>query len=209
MANRTLRRSYSGVKGSEGDSTLDIRSGDDSNAGIDGSIAEDEQPTNGDGEHNEPNSNSAGRVSYVEIDPDKLGEYINGGGATDGGDSGTRKRRGRKPGSKNRTAAKKAEDSVAPFLMMAHQWAAVFLKTPEIMLSQDEAKQLSDAYTNFCEYHEIPVMSDKRMSEVNMIIALAMVYGPRAIAVRNRLREEAQAKRAKNVTPIQQAVPIN
>lgn len=149
-------------------------------------------------------SNGDSSVKYVEIDPDKLGEYISGNGA----DSEPRKRRGRKPGSKNTAGGKKAAQTVEPFLIMAHQWAAVLLKTPEIMLEEKEAKSLSDAYSVFCQHHNVPVISEKRMSEINMIAALALVYGPRIIAVRNRVKEENKLKKAKNVTSFTQGFGV-
>jgi hypothetical protein len=206
MADRTLRRTYIG--------TIPNPVIDD---GADGSIAdiiEDGAGTSdtvnnstvGDGEDTERDTERLGSgVRIVEIDPEQLGEYIarDGAGTGDGSDNGdgTRKRRKRGP-NKRTTGAKKAQETVKPFLLMAHTWAAVFLKTPELNLTEDEADKLSNAYNNFCEYHDIPILSPKRMSEINMILALGMVYGPRVVAVRNRIKEEAKVKKARNVTPI-------
>ncbi len=203
MADRTLRRAYNGV-------TEDARVNGNTDAGDKGrepkrgdGVEESDREFDADGNIGERDSGSnGGGIPVVEIDPSELDGYI-AGNSGDSGDSGEpRKRRGRKPGSRNKSGAKKAQETVEPFLLMAHQWAAVFLKTPEIALGPEEAKQLSDAYSNFCEYHEIPILSPKRMSEVNMIAALLLVYGPRIIAVRNRIKEEARVKKAKNITPI-------
>ena len=203
MADRTLRRAYPRNDGV----TQSDASAVSGNAGNESERIDGEQNTDssvdGNGNDAEPNTErDSSSVRIVEIDPDKLGDYVNGnGGDSDSGEP--RKRRGRKPGGKNRTGAKKAQETVEPFLLMAHQWAAVLLKTPEIALTSDEAKQLSDAYSNFCEYHEVPILSPKRMSEINMIAAMFVVYGPRFVAVRNRLKEERKVKAARNVTPIQ------
>jgi hypothetical protein len=203
MADRTLRRPYnravadtgidgsatSGIDGSEpqrvsGESNADTQSV--------GNGADTERDTERDG----------GSVRVVEIDPSNLSEYIARDSAGNGsGDTGTRTRRKRGP-NKRTTGEKKATDSVKPFLMLAHQWAAVLLKTPELLLTESEADQLNTAYVSFCEYHEIPILSAKRMSEINLIAAMCLVYGPRYIAVRNRHREEKSAKHARNVTPI-------
>lgn len=201
MANRTLRRNASG-----NDSTADT------NADTNGSVARSEpeltiresdpdSESDGNGSNNEPNSDRSSGIGAVEIDPEQLGEFIASG--TNDSSDGTRKRRGRKPGVKYGPRKSKAQETIEPFLMMAHNWAAVLLKTPEIALAQEEAKQLSDAYTAFCQYHNVPILSAKRMSEINMIAALALVYGPRMIAVKNRVkqtREENKVKQARNVT---------
>jgi hypothetical protein len=206
MANRTLRRAY---EGASGDASIHASadgsvSGSDSERGS--GVEEFDREPDTDGNISERNTVSdSGSIGVVEVDPSNLTEYI----ARDsdrGNDNGsnTGKRRGRKPGSKNRAGSKKAQETVEPFLLMAHTWAAVFLRCPEIALEKEEAKQLSDAYSNFCEYHVIPILSPKRMSEINMICALGLVYVPRVIAVRNRIKEEAQVKKARNVMPIQQ-----
>ena len=194
MANRTLRRSYIGtVPNTEPDSNADgsIAIGVENESGT---VNGTDTATVNDGANDERDVDSVSSIGSVEIDPDKLGEYIaNDSRGNDNGEP--RKRRKRGP-NKRTTGAKKAQDSVEPFLLMAHTWAAVFLKTPELALEKEEAKQLSDAYSTFCEYHDIPILSPKRMSEINMIAALCLVYGPRFVAVRNRKREEKAAKPA-------------
>ncbi len=202
MANRTLRRDYSSAT----ESTNSFAISDGRASGSESERIEREPDidtvVNGDGDIDESNSRSDGcSVGVVEIDPEQLGEYVAGNGAGSDTGSDTRKRRGRKPGSKNRGGKAKAEASVEPFLMMAHQWAAVLLKTPEIALDANEAKQLSDAYSVFCEHHDVPVLSPKRLSEINLIAAMFMIYGPRFVAVKNRIKQDKAVKQAKNVTP--------
>jgi hypothetical protein len=203
MANRTLRRSYSGANQDAGSVSIsdgiDERSESERFSGKPNA----DNGTLGNGTDTESNTVSdGGSVRIVEIEPNELTEYIERDSNGNGDSGEPRKRRGRKPGTKNRTGAKKAADSVKPFLLMAHTWASVLLKTPEIALSEDEAEQLNTAYCTFCEYHEIPLLTAKRMSEINLISALFFVYGPRYVAIRNRHKEEKRAKNAKNVTPI-------
>jgi len=205
MANRTLRRPYNGTSGNASTDT-----------DTDGSVARSEQERvsgeqdvdskpNGNGDIGESDINGSGSVRYVEIEPDKLGEYIDSNRNSDGNSDGdrTRKRRtdaGKPRGKRSRKAT--AQETIEPFLIMVHQWAAVFTKCPEIVLDETEAKKLNDAYATFCEYHEIPILSPKRMSEINMVAALMIVYGPRVVAIRNRIKEENKVKHAKNITPI-------
>jgi hypothetical protein len=203
MANRTLRRSYTGtIPNAEPDTESDGRdTGIEQDAS--GTVADDDSATVNDGTDSERDTERvSGGVGVVEIDPSELTEYIERDSNGNGDSGEPRKRRGRKPGTKNRTGSKKAADSVKPFLMMAHTWAAVFLKTPELELAESEAEQLNAAYANFCEYHEIPIFTAKRMSEINMVAALLLVYGPRFVAVRARHKEERKEAQAKKVISI-------
>lgn len=203
MANRSLRRANNADAGNT--FTISSSTGSDERSESEQleRVENIDSITDGNGDNTESDTiGDSGSIGTVTIEPEQLDEFIASGGSGDNStDSGTRKRRGRKPGSKNRTASKKAEVTLEPLLMMAHTWASVLLKTPELALEQSEAKQLSDAYSVFCEHHEVPVISPKRMSEINMVAAICMVYGPRVIAARNRKREERKVKQAKNVTP--------
>jgi hypothetical protein len=204
MAYRTLRRPYNGAVADAGIDGSAVSSIDGSEPKrISGESNADSQSIGNGADSERDTERNGGSVRVVEVDPSNLSEYIARDSNAAGTDSGsdTRQRRKRGP-NKRTTGAKKAADSVKPFLMLAHQWAAVLLKTPELVLTESEAEQLNAAYVSFCEYHEIPILSAKRMSEINLIAAMCLVYGPRYITVRNRHREEKRAKNAKNVTPI-------
>jgi hypothetical protein len=205
MADRTLRRAYAGTNGIAAVDAIADGSNKGSEQDASGAIEQPSDSTVADGSNDERNIDSVSSVRIVEIDPEQLGDYVNGTGTGSDSTDEPRKRRGRKPGTKNRTStgSKNATETVAPFITMLHQGAAIFLKTPELMLDEKEAKQLSDAYSEFCVHHNVPVLSDKRLSEVNMITAMMMVYAPRIIAIRNRVREEKKVTKARNVTPIQ------
>jgi hypothetical protein len=86
---------------------------------------------------------------------------------------------------------------------MVHTWASVLLKTPEIELEQSEAKKLADAYNEFCQWHDVPILTPKRMSEINLVAVALSMYGPRYVAWRNRMKEERLNKRG-IITPINQ-----
>lgn len=202
MANRTLRRSYGGTRESEGELSGIIEGDVGSKPDESGTVNTDDNATIVDGTDDERDIGSVSGIGSVTIDPAELDEYI----ASDrdsGTDNGTGKRPRKKRGpNKRTTGAKKAQDSIAPFVMMIHTLMAS--KVPEMAMTPDEAERVSSAYVNFCEHHDIPILSAKRLSEVELVSMLWMVYGTRVIAIRNRMKEDARAAKARNVTPITQ-----
>jgi hypothetical protein len=201
MADRTLRRKLQRNEGNS-PSNVDVDSND---AGTNDEsierITNDDSIVDGNGNNIDIESNSDSGIRVVEIDPADIGKFIADGTGTGTGDGDQpRKRRGRKPGTGN-TRKTKAPDSVEPLIEMVHTWAAILLKTPELQLDKDEVKKLSDSYVEFAQHHEVPLFTAKRMSEINLIACVSMIYLPRFFAVRNRMKDESKVKRAKNVTP--------
>lgn len=204
MANRTLRRSYNRTEQSVQSDAIADGSDESTTGQSELGVSEPDSSVDGDGSESVREFVSdSGSVRVVEIDPERIDEFIANGGS-DSGDGNSEPRKRRKYTRRNATGRKKAQETIAPFLMLAHNWASVLLKTPELSLSEDEAKKLDEAYVSFCEYHDVPALSPKRMSEINLIAAACMVYGPRFVAWRNRVKDEARLKRAKNVTNINQ-----
>lgn len=191
---RTLRRSVSITDAASGQEHGDV-SGVSGEPGtepdIDRSADADDRNTN-----QQPNRTE--RVSVVEISPERLGEYIAGRAAERDAERGTDssdERRTRKPRAdagqkRGRKGNKEKNQNIEPLVSMVHTWGSVLLKTPELMLSPEESKKLSDAYSTFCEHHNVPVMTEKRMSEINMVVTVLALYGPRFIAVKNRKQKE-------------------
>lgn len=141
------------------------------------------------------------RNGVIEVDPNQLDAYIardtsDGRDSSSGSDSdsGTRKRRTYT----RRTRSKEAPPNIEAVATMLHTLAATVLHTPELILAPEETKQLSDAYANFCEYHDVPILTPKRMSEIQLISTAFMIYGTRLVAIRNRKRTEQN--NARNVT---------
>lgn len=104
-----------------------------------------------------------------------------------GGDGGDKPRRGRKPGGKNR-----AKEEAVPNLNLSSAkiedlliTACFFLgnsaSCPEIYATEEEAKKVADAYREFAKYHSVGI-TEKRLSEINMIIAAGAFGGPRVMA---------------------------
>lgn len=211
MVNRSLRRkqqtgdsigsvmsipvveSINGIRESENNSINESTAGSDVDRGTDSDAGHDD---------NEPNS--AKPIGIVEVNPDNLRDFINndragiGSGGSGGSDTGTGKRKYTRRNTGKRTN-KETTPNVEALVTMVHTWASVLLKTPELMLSQDESKQLSESYAEFSQYHEVPLLTPKRMSEVNLIGCMLALYGTRFVAIRNRRKNEHNTS---NVTPI-------
>jgi hypothetical protein len=202
MADRTIRRTYTGTIPNpviDPDANGSIADGIKDSAGTSG---RDDTPTVSDG--TEPIGDTeltGGGIGIVEIDPEQLSDYIAGADSGSGDTTGKRERKKRGP-NKRTTGAKKAQDSIAPFVQMIH--ALMAAKIPEMELEPEEAERVSSAYIGFCQHHDIPILSAKRMSEIELISMIWMVYGTRVIAIRNRIKEETKVNAAKRVTPITQ-----
>jgi hypothetical protein len=200
MADRTLRRTYVGtIPIEESISDSDGR-GDGSEQERDAGIEDADRIADFDGKHDESDADGSGGIGTVTIEPESLAEFVAGDRRNNSDGNGARKQRKKRGPNKPKSGTKKAKETIAPFIMFIHNVMAT--KVPEMMLEEKEAEQLSDAYSSFCEHHDIPVLSDKRISEINLVMAIFTVYGTRAMAIRNRLKEEARIKKARNVTPI-------
>ena len=136
--------------------------------------------------------NEPQRVGTVEVDPAELGEFIaSRSGSGDGSSSGSGRRRRADAGQKRGTRKRKeTPQNIEAVVTMVHTWASVILKTPELMLETSEVKALSESYSTFCEYHEVPVLTPKRMSEITLIATALSIYGTRFVAIAKRKRNE-------------------
>lgn len=115
-------------------------------------------------------------------------------------DGGTRTRRGRKPGSKNRAngdspKAKGNLEGLEMLLLSVHFMGAVILSTPELQLAETEANTLARALSNVAAQYNQD-MNPRTLAWVNLAMVSAGFYGARAIAIRNRWAEEKAAKAA-------------
>lgn len=209
MANRTLRRTQNGARSDasriDGNSpTSDSANGGDAGSEPELPIGEPDidRESNIDGEHDESDTGDTCRIGDVVIDPAELQQRADSAG---GGSSGrTRKPRADAGTKRGTRGAKKATATLEPLILMVHTMMASFLHTPELEVDQTEAKVLSDAYCNFCEYHNVPIMSEKRQSEVALFMALGKVYGTRFVAIKERRKREKK-NNIRNVTPIKGA----
>lgn len=194
---RTLRRTGASANTSNGTVASNVNdAGNES-----GTIQNVDQRTDGNDSHANGESHESVRsgVNVITVDPNQLDEYIardtatNGSGDGDGNsnNSGTKKRRGYT----RRTTAKEKATDLTPVLDMVHTLAATVLHTPELCLSDEETKQLNEAFMKFSEHHEVSPLSAKRMSEVMLIGVALKVYGTRLVAIRNRKRAENETRK--------------
>lgn len=172
-----------------------------------GAVADRSADANDRNPDEQPVSAQRNSVNVVEVEPGQLTEFIERDTASSGtdSDSGTRRRRRTEPGTRRKR--KETPQDIGDLFTLAHTWGSVFLRCPELMLDEDgsEAKKVNDAYQKFCEHHDpLPALTAKRMSEINLIVALAMVEVPRIMAIAKRKKEEVTQRSTQAG-----AIPIN
>jgi hypothetical protein len=133
------------------------------------------------------------------------------------------KRRGRKPGSKNRASAtgsgaeaEKASGSLIDLtylLASVHAMGAALLQVPELEIAEEEAKRYADAVTELSKHYTKGILSPKQIAWLNFLAVTGNIYGTRVLAYRLRKKMEAKDKPAKLIQmqtgrPAQAAPPV-
>lgn len=85
--------------------------------------------------------------------------------------------------------------SIESLLFSTHFMLGAILKSPEIVLSEDEAKKMAEASANVMKHYDVRA-SAKVVDWTNLIICLGMIYGPRAVAYAARVKKEKAEKAA-------------
>jgi hypothetical protein len=143
----------------------------------------------------------------VSGNPDKpvesaIPEVINGFERiepADIGSSGTGKRRGRKPGSRNRTtvlteAQKKGNlAGLESLLYSLHSMGAGIFACPELQIAESEAKLLADAAARVAVLYDTTI-NPRVMAWSNLLSVVGMVYGTRIWSIRARWKDESKAR---------------
>lgn len=134
-----------------------------------------------------------GRPSKRLVEQSELGSTDNGvstveiGSATLEGNTaeieetvvGPQKRRGRPPGSRNKTTRVPLDiGGIEAILLSVHSALAVLLKNPKLNLTEDEAKQLAKASANVARHYDVPVTA-KVMDWTTLIVVCASIYPQR------------------------------
>lgn len=195
MANRSLRRPNSGV------SRTPVIIAEPTRKPVGTVILEPVAKPNTDRSAKSDDTDVAGisdepiKHRVTEFDPADTTSDATGDGNGSGDGKRTRRRRSDSGQRRTRKGRKEAPQNIEAVAGMIHTWASVLLKTPEIALDEDELKQLSHAYDNFSEHHEVPILTPKRMSEIQLVSTLLMMYGTRFIAISNRKRAERNAQK--------------
>ncbi len=93
--------------------------------------------------------------------------------------AGPQKRRGRPPGSRNKTSGVPLDlGGIEAILLSVHSALAVLLKNPKLNLTEDEAKQLAKASANVARHYNVPVTA-KVMDWTTLIVVCASIYPSR------------------------------
>lgn len=133
------------------------------------------------------------------------------GDAQPGNTSDGRKRRGRKPGSKNRQARATVDLSgIETILLSIHNMGTVWLGVPHLDLEKEEAEKIRKGIEAVAREYPHRGLSSKTVAWFQLCTALGSAYGPRAMVLRDILRDRAE-ERKKNANPVaqkpHQAVP--
>lgn len=164
--------------------------------------------SNSGGEPNATGSNAepAREPRFSFIDPSSIGSEGSSGNS-DSVVTGepVRKRRGRKPGSKNSKGAQTIPvEGFASILFQSHAMLAALTKTQEMELAPDEAMNLAQAIANVSRHYDVQLAA-KTIDWTNLLMAAATVYGTRLMAMRMRVAAERKARPPKSVNPTNSA----
>jgi len=80
-------------------------------------------------------------------------------------------------------------------IQSTHAMLAFIIKTPELAIDDNEATLLAKSAANVAQHYDVVAMSEKSMAWIGFAQTLALVYGPRVVAVRMRTAETRAAKR--------------
>lgn len=124
------------------------------------------------------------------------------------------KRRGRPPGSKNRTreiAGQKStipvdRDAISAILLSAHAMLAGITKIPELEIDVKESQAIADATAKLAEFYDLTA-DPKIIAWANLCMILGTTYGTRIITINMRRRNE-RIKRRDKVVPINPTVAM-
>ena len=120
------------------------------------------------------------------------------------GDASGRRRRGRKPGGRNRTpqqSTKEVSQDLTGLLFSLHLMGAAICKTPELQLTKEEAEELGKAVARVNKEYGIQIISSKAAALINLAIVGGTIYGPRSIAIMNNRKNEKKNSGAKVQVP--------
>jgi hypothetical protein len=158
----------------------------------------------------------ADRESNSETTIDVGEVFYSDGASAPGSDPGEpAPRSGRRKGKRNsggqeRTASKsQTSKDLAGLAFMAHMALSKLLAIPELVISQDEAEQLTKASMRVAELYGGVVLPETVVAWSEMIMATVTIYGPRYGAYKINERKRRAEKAKKDGPPVIEAIPIN
>lgn len=141
---------------------------------------------NSDGDTNDTQDDESG---IITVNPAEIGD------GTPGSDGEPRKRRGRKPGSKNKPRKETAQN-LTQLLYTIHMGLATISRTPEMNLDPEEAEEYSLAIQQLNEaYGGEIIIPPKVMAWLNFGMCTGTIYGTRAVAIYNRKQDERKRRK--------------
>jgi hypothetical protein len=118
-------------------------------------------------------------------------------------DTGT-KRRGRKPGSKNRATREQSQKEqsmdLTSLLLSTHFMLAKLTKIDELELEEDEAKRLGDAMARVQKEFGFKIIDPKTAALINLGVAAVGVYGTRAVAIYQNSKQQKKVPQGQVVS---------
>lgn len=140
------------------------------------------------------------------IDPADIGTGNDGGNGGSGNGGDEPKRRGRKPGSKNKTRQAPPQIDLAgveKLLLSAHSMLAAITKIREFELDESEARSIATAIARVTRHYPIlDKISDSTVDHANLFSVLAGTYGTRIFAYKTRAASENARDVGPNVTTL-------
>lgn len=121
------------------------------------------------------------------------GSYGNNGGAG----RKPRSDKGKKRGPRNKAEVQAYISSLGSVLYLIHSTLSEVTRTPELELSEDEAKNVAKAAEELASQYEI-VASEKQKAWFQFLTVCGAVYGTRAIAIAKRKSNEKKQKDVQN-----------
>lgn len=195
MANKQIRRkrrdSSPAADGAHGDAST---SGSFSNGTI---VIDSGESTEIDGGVTSATNNDGDGGDSDVIDP-RTG--YSDGTDTDTG-TGTRRKRGpnKRSGTRSRKENTETTRSLSALLYSLHYMAATMMEAPEFAVTEEESDKLAAAVSKVTELYDVAIMGEKTAAWVGLAVAGGTIYGPRLIALNNRVKYEA-ANTARKVT---------
>lgn len=99
------------------------------------------------------------------------------------------KRRGRPKGSKNSSKKTPNLDGLESILLSTHAMLSVLLSCPELELDEKESEKLTQNISNVASHYPLEIPA-KTVAWAGLIMCCGSIYGTRAIAIHNRLKEK-------------------
>lgn len=156
----------------------------------------------------EPSGNDSGNGGAIDANFLSLGSGDSGSGGNErfdasihvspdkrNADGSYRRKRGRKPGSGNRSS-RQADNStsveaLSRILAIVHLGIASATKTPELSLDESEAESLAKATANVLEQFDIRP-DPKIEAVVGLVTTASVIYGSKYYMIRQRKKEEKE-----------------